>query len=229
MKTPLVTPASAAAEQVRRAVGGRASSDYVFRFWSAFGWTVLTLGLYSFYVFYQLMRRSRDHNRRRAALLAAAHDLARQRAVEQGNADSLRPAFDQVHAEVQQLRGMDNDFRDPAIWLLLSIVGGGLAWLGEAILLDQDLVRHERHERAAEARLTDLFAQLGVMLPAPAPAAKQPHNYVGRIVAVVLTFGLYSLWWVADLMHEGNANYQQDAAWEDAIAEVAASAASNVS
>ena len=229
MTTPLVTPNSAAAEQVRRAVGGRASSDYVFRFWSAFGWTVLTLGLYSFYVLYQLMRRSRDHNRRRITLLAGAHDLAWQRAVEQGDADSLRPGFDQVRADVQQLRGMDNDVRDPTIWLVLSIVSGGLAWLGGAILLDQDLIRHERHERAAEARLTDLFAQLGVMLPAPVPASKQPHNYVGRIVAVVLTLGLYSLWWIADLMHEGNANYQQDFAWEDAIAGVAAAAASSSS
>src|SRR5436190_23544560 len=206
MTTPLATPSPMAAQQIEQAVRERRSTDYVFEFWSALGWTVLTFGLYAFYVFYQLMRRSRDHNRRRAALLGAAHDLAWQRAVEQGTAESLRPVFDRVNADVQQLRGMNSEFRDPAIWLLLSFVGGGLVWLAEAILLDQDLVRHERHERAAEAGLTELFAAMGVMLPAPIPAAKQPHNYVGRIVAVVCTFGFYSLWWVADVMREGNAN-----------------------
>ena len=43
----------------------RAETDYIFHYWSALGWTVLTLGIYSFYVFYQLVRRMRDHNARR--------------------------------------------------------------------------------------------------------------------------------------------------------------------
>jgi hypothetical protein len=218
MTTISLPPPAAAADRIRQAVDERPTADYTFHFWSALGWTVLSLGLYSFYVFYQLMRRVRDHNRRRAALLAAAHDLAAERAAAQGKSEALSSALGQVQNDVQQLRAMDNDFRDPVLWLLACVFVNGLAWLAGAVLLDQDLIRHERHERAAAAALTGVFADLGIALPAPVAAAKQPHNYVGRIIAVVCSFGLYSLWWVADVMREGNANFQQDDGWEDALA-----------
>lgn len=217
MTTPLAVPAPPAAEQIRRAGADRRRTDYEFHFWSAFGWTLLSVGLYSFYVFYQLVRRSRDHNRRRVTLLGAAAEIAWDRAVEQGQSDELRPAFDQVSRDIKQLRAMDEDFRDPALWTVLSVIGGGIVWAIGAILLDQDLVRHERHERAAEAALTRLFADLGIGLPTPDPATKQPHNYVGRVIATIVTFGLYGLWWVADVMREGNVNYAADWAWEDAL------------
>lgn len=55
MTTQLVRPASTAGEQIKRAVAERASTDYVFHFWTALGWTVLTFGLYTFYSFYRLM------------------------------------------------------------------------------------------------------------------------------------------------------------------------------
>ena len=218
MTTTSLSPPATAADRIRQAVHERPTTDYTFHFWSALGWTVLTFGLYSFYVFYQLMRRSQEHNRRRAALLAAAQDLAAERAAEQGKTETLRSELDRVEADVQQLRAMDNDYRDPVLWLVACVFVNGLAWLAGAILLDQDLIRHERHERAAADTLTRVFAELDVTLPAPIPAAKQPHNYVGRIVAVVCSFGLYSLWWVADVMREGNANFQQDDGWEDALA-----------
>ena len=218
MTTPLAVPAPPAAEQVRRAMADRPRTDYEFRFWSAFGWTLLTFGLYSFYVFYQLVRRSRDHNRRRVALLGAATEFAWDRALKQGHSDELRPAFDPVSRDIEQLRAMDGDFRDPALWTLLSVIGGGIVWAIGVILLDQDLIRHERHERAAEAGLAELFTDLGNDLPPPDPATKQPHNYVGRVIATIVTFGLYGLWWVADVMREGNVNYAADWAWEDALA-----------
>jgi hypothetical protein len=226
MTTQLTAPTATAGEQIQQAIRDRQNTDYVFDFWTAFGWTVLTFGLYSFYVFFQLVRRSRDHDRRKVALLQAAQDVGWERAVERGVAESLRPTFDQVRRDIEPLRTMTGDFRDPTLWLLFSIVGGGLVWLAGGILLDQDLVRHERHERAAETGLTEVFAALGAALPPPVAAAKQPHNYVGRLLAVVFTLGLYSLWWVADLMREGNESFQQDYAWEDALSNAIAGTAS---
>jgi hypothetical protein len=224
MTTPETGPPPTA--RIQQAIRERPSTDYVFRFWSALGWTLLTFGLYFFYVFFQLIRRCRDHNRRRAELLLAAQDLAWQRATEQGKADVLRPAFAQVRNDVESLRAMDTAFREPTLWLLASVVGSGLVWLAGAILLDQDLVRHERAERAAESGLTSLFAQLGATLPSPTPVTKQQHNYVRRLLAVVLTLGLYTLWWLADLMREGNDNFQQGYAWEDALARLLGSTGS---
>jgi hypothetical protein len=229
MTTQTTSRARTADERIQTAVGERPSTDDIFDVRGAIGWTVITFGLYAFYLFYQLMRRSRDHNLRRTALLFAAQELARQRAArsaQTGETEALGPALERVHAEVQSLRAMDDVYRDPTIWLLFSFLGSGLVWLTEAIVLDQDLTRHERHERAAEAELTRVFAALGVFLPPPAEATKQPHSYAGRVLALIGTFGLYSLWWAADLMREGNAHIHQDQAWEDALAAVAAGAAS---
>ena len=68
------TPTSSV-DRIRAAWQSRAESDYIFSFWTAFGWTLLTCGIFGFYVTYQLMRRSRDHNLRRVELLDAATAL----------------------------------------------------------------------------------------------------------------------------------------------------------
>lgn len=217
-------PVPPSAERLRRAVAERESTDYVFDFWTAFGWMVLTLGLYSFYVFYQLVRRSRDHNRRRADLLDAAYEDAWQRAVARGRADEMRPRFERIAADLDPLRRMAGDFRDPALWTLLNVVGGGLVWLVGVILLDQDLVRHEAREHAVELGLTEVYADLDVPLPSPHPTTKRPHNYVGRIVAAVFSLGVYVLWWLADMMREGNAHFVDGYTWEDAVASSASQA-----
>jgi hypothetical protein len=54
----------------------RSETDYLFNFWTAFGWTILTLGFFWFYVVYQLVRRMRDHNARRLELFDAALTVA---------------------------------------------------------------------------------------------------------------------------------------------------------
>ncbi len=211
-------PVVPAADSLRRALADRPHTDYVFNFWTALGWSILTLGVYTLYVFYQLIRRSRDHNRRQLDMLDAAYQLAWQRAVMQGRGDELRPQFEAVAAELEAPRRMTQDFRDPGIWVVLEVIGGGLVWLIAAILLDQDLVRHERHERAAEAGLAGIFTTLGVQVPAPPQPAKEPHNYVGRVLAALFSLGLYTLWWLYDLMEDGNRHFSDDWPWEDAVA-----------
>src|SRR4051794_22577253 len=110
MTMPVTAPGPTAAEELRQAIRDRSTTDYVFDFWTAFGWTVLTFGLYSFYIFYRLIGRSRDHDRRRADLLQAAHELSWGRAVDQGHAEVLRPQFDQIGRDVRSLRSMTGDF-----------------------------------------------------------------------------------------------------------------------
>ena len=223
MTTPTAVPNLSAQQRLDAASRERPDTDYVFDFWTALGWTVLSLGIYSFYVFYQLVRRSRDHNRRRVELLEAAYEAAWQEVTARGRADEMRPQFERVAVELHGLRRMTEDFRDPAFWTLLDVVGGGLVALVGLVLLDQDLVRHERAERAAEAGLTTILTDLGIAMPQPSVSTKQPHGYVGRIVATVFTAGLYVLWWVADVMREGNQNFADDVAWETALGQAAAS------
>ncbi|MCU1430046.1 MAG: hypothetical protein JWL83_4046 [Actinomycetia bacterium] len=215
---PTYAPVSAA-DRVRAAWQRRHATDYIFDFWTAFGWSLLTCGIYSYYVFFQLMRRSRDHNLRRVELLDGATAFAWDRCNERGLADELRPAFQRIGTQMAELRQLTTEFRDPTIWLVLSILTSGIAHVIAYILIDGDLVRHDYAEGAIEAELSAIYERLGVSVAPPDPTRlKSRHNYVGRIIATLFTCGLYGLWWLYDLMVEGNRHFEHNWRWEDDLA-----------
>jgi hypothetical protein len=216
---PPALPPPPAVERVRVAMFQRTDSDYYFSFWTAFGWTILTCGIYGFYVAYQLVRRSRDHNARRTEMLDAAALFAWQQAEARGVGDELRPNFNRISAELNVLRQQAAQFRDPVVWTILSIIGYGIVIIILYILIDSDLVTHDRAEWAIEHELSIIYARLGAAVPAPNNARlKSKHNYVGRIVATIFTFGIYRFVWEYNVMTQTNAHYQQNWAWEDALA-----------
>jgi hypothetical protein len=139
---------------VRAAYLRRHESDYIFDFWTAFGWTILTCGIYMIYVVYQLVRRSRDHNLRRLELLEAANEVAWERAIAQGLSEELQGNFERVAAHLEGLRRMTREFRDPVIWLVLAIIASGIVEIVAFVLLDGDLVRHDYEEGGAEKPAT---------------------------------------------------------------------------
>jgi len=212
--TPPPAPTAAPAERIRQAYAARAETDYLFSFWTAFGWTLLTCGIYGFYVVYHLVKRSRDHNMRRLDMLDAATALAWDRATSEGRADELRPNFERIGVHMGVLRAMTTDFRDPVIWTVLSLIG--IVHIILYVLLDQDLVKHDAAERAIEAELSAVYQALGANLPAPTGAPKQPHNYVARVIVAIFT-GIYSFWWLYNIMDEGNRHFQENWAWEDSL------------
>lgn len=179
---------------------------------------MLSFGLFSYYIAYQLCRRMREHNMRRLQLLEAANERMWERAVAAGRGDELAPAFQRVAAHLDVLRRMTADFRDPALWLVLILVSSGIGLVVLYVLLDQDLVKHGAAEAAAEAELAALVEALGGQVPAlPAPVVKAHHSYAGRIVATFATCGFYVYWWLFNLMDEGNRHFARDWAWEDAF------------
>ena len=129
-------PPMTAAERVREAVRRRDETDYIFNYWTALGWTVLTLGIYGFYVFYQLVRRMRDHNARRLELLDAATTVAWEQAGRQGLQQEMTPSFERAAGHLAELRRMTGDFREPVIWLILAIVVRGITEIVAFVLLD---------------------------------------------------------------------------------------------
>jgi hypothetical protein len=205
-----------AAERVRLAARRRDETDYIFNYWSALGWTILTLGIYGFYVFYQLIRRMRDHNARRLELLDAATTVAWEQAGRQGLQQEMAPSFERAAGHLGVLRQMTSDFREPAIWLLLAIVARGIAEIIAFVLLDQDLIKHGQAEAAAGHELSVIYARLGQHVPSPGQGeVKRPDNYAGRIVASIFTLGIYTFWWYYNQMDEPNKHFISNWAQED--------------
>ncbi len=204
-------------ERVRLAAQRRGETDYIFSYWSALGWTVLTFGIYGLYVFYQLVRRMRDHNARRLELLDAATAAAWEQAGRQGLQRELAPSFQRASAQLGVLRQMTYDFREPVIWVLLAVVAG-VAEIIAFVLLDQDLIKHEQAEAAVEYELSVIYGVLGHPLPAPQQGrVKGPDNYVGRIVAAIVTFGIYMFWWFYNQMQEPNKHFAVNWTQEDEL------------
>lgn len=206
-------------ERLRLAWQSRAESDYRFDFWTAFGWTLLSCGIYQYYVVYQLTRRMRDHNRRRLEFLDAATTIAWERALASGRAEELTPRFTRLAGSLGVLRQMTTDFRDPAWWLVIVLLSSGIGTIILNILLDQDLVKHGHAEAAAEADIAAVYAELGTPFRYQLPPAipKSPHQYALRVVALFATCGLYTYWWQYDIMVEGNRHFDRDWGWEDAF------------
>jgi len=208
-----------AAERVRVAYVDRPNTDYVFEGKGMVIFLMLvTCGIYGYFVFYQLMRRMRDHNRRRLEMLEGATELAWQRASERGIAEELRPNFERVSGHLGVLRSMTRDFRDPAVWLVIAILSG-IGIIVAFVFLDQDLVKHDQNEGAIEAELSYIYGRLGQSVPVPdAGRVKGQHNYAGRIVATIASCGIYTYWWYYDLMDDVNIHFGHNWPWEDALA-----------
>jgi hypothetical protein len=205
---------------VRAAYSQRHQSDYYFTGPGLNVFlTIITCGIFRFFLFYQLMRRDRDHNRRRLDLLDGANTFAWEQATERGLADELRPAFERIAAQLEVLRRLTTEFRDPTIWLVLDIVASGIAQIVGFILIDKDLDTHDRAEGAIEADLSAIYARLGVTLPNPDPArVKGQQNYVARVIVSILTCGIYTYWWIYDMQVEGNRHLEMNWPFDDAIA-----------
>lgn len=218
--SPAPPPVVPPAERVRIAYYERASSDYLFEGKGMVIFLmIITCGIYGFFVFYQLMRRMRDHNRRRLELLEGATEVAWQQASDRGIAEELRPNFERVSGHLGALRSMTRDFRDPAIWLVIAIFGSTVAIIVAFVFLDQDLVKHDQNEGAIEAELSYIYGRLGQSVPAPdAGRVKAQHNYVGRIFATIGSCGIYTFWWYYDLMDDVNVHFGHNWPWEDALA-----------
>lgn len=196
----------------------RAETDYIFSYWTALGWTVLTLGIYGLYVFYQMVRRMRDHNARRLEFLDACLALAWDEAGRRGLQQELTPNFQRAAAHMAVLRRMTADFREPVIWVVISVVVRGLAEIVAFVLLDQDLVKHDRSEVGVEYELALMFGRLGQAVPLPDQGrVHRENNYAGRIVATVFTLGLYLFWWFHNQMTEPNRHFGINWQHEDVV------------
>ena len=60
-----------------------------------------------------------------------------------------------------------------------------------------------------------IYGALGANLALPTGTPKQPHNYVARVIVAIVTFGIYLLWWLYNMMDDLNRHFEENWAWED--------------
>ena len=147
----------------------RTESDYIFDFWTALGWTILTCGIYGFYVI--VPTRAPLARPQPAAASRCSTPRPRSRGSKpqaRGLAAELRPAFERIAAELAVLRNQTTRVPRPDDLDRSSRSSGGIVHIIVYILLDGDLVAHDRAEGAIETELSAIYARLG----APVAAAR---------------------------------------------------------
>jgi hypothetical protein len=165
-----------------------------------------------------MVRRMRDHNARRLEFLDATLSFGWDEAGRRGLQQELTPSFQRAAAHMAVLRRMTSDFRDPVVWLVISIVARGLAEIVAFVFLDQDLVKHDHAEVGVEYELSLIFGRFGYAVPLPDQArVKGENNYAGRIVATVFSLGIYLFWWYYNQMNDPNHHFQVNWQQEDFI------------
>ena len=113
---------------------------------------------------------------------------------------------------------MTQDFREPVIWLVLAIIARGIVEVVAFVLLDKDLVKHDRAEVGVEYELSLIFGRFDQNVPMPDQArVKGENNYVGRIVATVFSLGIYLFWWYYNQMNDPNRHFESNWLQEDAM------------
>ena len=234
-------------ERLHTAYQRRHDTDYIANFWSALGWGILTVGFFYLYMYFQLIRRMRDHNARRLDLLDAANAYAWEVAGERGLQEELGPHFERTAGDLESLRFLGTRLKDPVIWFVIymaafwftsarvtpaplvsgSLAGVGILWGMIVVLfvycgLDGELVKHDLAEGGVEAELATIYTRLGEPLPQPDPARmKDRHNYLARIIVSIVTVGIYTFWWTYNIMNEPNRHFEINWAWEDSLAHAA--------
>jgi hypothetical protein len=228
-------------QRLRMAYQRRYETDYIAKFWSAFGWGILTVGIFWFYMLFELIRRLKDHHARRLDLLDAANAYAWEVAGQRGLQEELRPHFERTAAGLESLRLIGSKLKDPVIWLAIFIATffatiaflrvpyiGAINVAGIIVLfvvycgLDRDLIKHDMAEGDVEAELATIFSWLGQPLPQPDPARiKGKHNYVARIIVSIVTVLIYTFWWTYNMMNESNRHFEINWVWEDSLADAA--------
>jgi hypothetical protein len=234
-------------ERLHTAYQRRHETDYIANFWSTLGWGILSVGFFYLYMYYQLVRRMRDHNARRLDLLDAANAYAWEVAGQRGLQEELRPHFERTAGDLNSLRLLGTKLKGPVIWLVIylaafwftsarlnpapfityTLSAGGIVW-GMIVVfvvycgLDSDLIKHDLAEGGVEAELATIYTWLGQPLPQPDPARiKGKHNYLARIIVSIVTVGIYTLWWTRNIMNEPNRHFEINWVWEDSLAHAA--------
>lgn len=210
-------------EQIRFNWQRRPSTDEVIEFWPAFGLTIITCGIYGLFIAFKLAARMSEHARRRAAFLEGLVGFIWTTANDQPDspekAKILNELLPGAQRKIADLKEVELRAQDPIFWVIIRAVASFIGDILEYYSLDKQRVEHDLAEGEAEYYLSQALRMLGGVAPDPQPSRVKPlHNTTNRIIATIATCGIYSLWWMADIMRDTNEHFAINWSWEDYVA-----------
>ncbi len=131
---------------------------------------------------------------------------------------------DLISAELQQLDFIHRELYDmsrergAALWLVISLLTGGIGtFIGYYLLMD-DFARHDSAEAQFFTVMSVALAKLGLASRSSEAGLSIPEReFVTFLILSLVTCGIYSFYWLYVLVLDGNTNFESQVSWEDFI------------
>lgn len=181
-----------------------------------------TLGIYTIYVHFKMIQTQQEHFKRMGRFNDDLLKLVEERATDIDE-------YQQRTRDIEELRGLNEDFqrlqrgkeRSPGLWIVLSIVTLGLAFLFVLWFLNADMVAHQRAERDYLEKASQLLVKLGIgKHPIAVDEVVPDRSYPLYLLATVCTLGLFELYWSYVRIKDVNGHYDEHDRFEDQLVSV---------
>jgi hypothetical protein len=196
----------------------RQETDYRYNYWSYLGWNILTFGIYSYYATYKLVERRTKHAERRLAFLSYFWHTLNARAEAAGKRAEVGEGLDNLSRIYQQIDAFERrNKREPILWTILRLVFGVVgAYINH--FLNKDFMFLDEWESSYAANAEWVMQRLGYPVSIPRRSKPVRDRSTGLYVfLVIITLGIWSMVWRAQVMADGNDHFDDDAAMEDAL------------
>ncbi|MBI3841471.1 MAG: DUF4234 domain-containing protein [Thaumarchaeota archaeon] len=184
-----------------------------------FGVVLLLQILYA-YFFYILIRRRNQHFARQQHFVADLVSVLREAAAKKGvNIEALLLSMESSNRQAQVEEGE----KSAALWAILLLVPvlSIVAFLYIFYFLTGDYYQHERREDGMLSDVQRAFSSVGVQFVFHRNEPVPHRSFVVYLVAALLTFGVFELYWMYTFIRDPNHHFSNHAAFEGTVVQLA--------
>jgi hypothetical protein len=178
-----------------------------------------TLGIYDIYIHFKLIQSQQEHFARMGRFNEDLFGIIEERAAGIGATQS--------HArDIEEIRILNEDFqrlqrgkeRSPGLWILLSIVTLGLAFIYVLYFLNTDLREHQRAEADYIEKASAVLNRLGIgKHPVVVEQVVPERSFPLYLLFTVLTVGFFEFYWAYVRIKDQNQHFLEHDRFEDQL------------
>ncbi|MDD5448839.1 MAG: DUF4234 domain-containing protein [Actinomycetota bacterium] len=177
---------------------------------------IVTLGIYTYYIFYKLMDRRDKHLLRMANVVSCSMELLKQKAEAAGKLNLISEELNQMEMIRARMYEQSRE-RGAALWLIIGIFTGIGILIGYYFIMD-DLATHDALESQFFTLMSSALAKLGVAGGSSVAYPSMPQrSYPIFLVLSFVTCGIYGFYWIYVLINDGNNHMSSQVEWENFI------------
>ncbi len=159
------------------------------------------------YVVYKWVWRRNEHFKRQRLLFTSVKDYLKSKGFEVGRLESICMEMEVEEGE-----------KNAVLWALAQFIPyiGGILLIYVYHFLNKDFYRHEKREDFFLSTLSSLIPNFNYVRYSEIP----DRSTILYLILSIVTFGIFTLYWVYTLTKDPNEHFFEHRRWEDRLVEV---------